>query len=249
MANRFFGEGTASGVLGLPTGKGNARTIRDTIAIYMPQTLKFNMAAEYGPAEIGGVFGSMAKIKDAFNAGEFFGEDAGAIAQQAGKLITGLSSFATGGLGAGLNAAIQRRTGIAPAAMTEMIFNGIDYRNFSFTFKFTPRTRKESDVVNNMLHTINKSPFENNTLSSCFSLIAKDSSVILIEDAVVASMQNTKFSDLVSKASKDNKVYVLEPDLLARGLDKSKIIDGVTPVGYDDFVDLTVEHDSVQSWL
>ena len=62
-----------------------------------------------------------------------------------------------------------------------------------------------------------------------FSLIAKDSSVILIEDAVVASMQNTKFSDLVSKASKDNKVYVLEPDLLARGLDKSKIIDGVTP--------------------
>ena len=30
------------------TGKGNARTIRDTIAIYMPQTLKFNMAAEYG---------------------------------------------------------------------------------------------------------------------------------------------------------------------------------------------------------
>ena len=38
--------------------------------------------------------------------------------------------------------------------MTEMIFNGIDYRNFSFTFKFTPRTRKESDVVNNILHTI-----------------------------------------------------------------------------------------------
>ena len=38
--------------------------------------------------------------------------------------------------------------------MTEMIFNGIDYRNFSFTFKFTPRTKKESDVVNNLLHTI-----------------------------------------------------------------------------------------------
>ena len=153
-ANRFFGEGTTNAIMGIPTGKGNARTIRDTIAIYMPQTLKFNMAADYGPAEIGGVLGSMAKIKDAFNAGEFFGEDAGAIAQQAGKLITGLSSFATGGLGAGLNAAIQRRTGIAPAAMTEMIFNGIDYRNFSFTFKFTPRTRKESDVVNNMLHAI-----------------------------------------------------------------------------------------------
>ena len=38
--------------------------------------------------------------------------------------------------------------------MTEMIFNGIDYRTFSFTFKFTPRSRKESDVVNNLLHAI-----------------------------------------------------------------------------------------------
>ena len=95
----------------------------------------------------------MAKIKDVFNAGEFFGADAGAIAQQVGKLGVGLSSFATGGLGAGIGA-IQRRTGIALKNMTEMIFNGIDYRNFSFTFKFTPRTKKESDVVNNLLHTI-----------------------------------------------------------------------------------------------
>ena len=38
--------------------------------------------------------------------------------------------------------------------MTEMIFNGIDYRTFSFTFKFTPRSRKESDVFNNLLHAI-----------------------------------------------------------------------------------------------
>ena len=66
-----------------------------------------------GTHKIGGVLGSLAKIKDAFNAGEFFGADAGAIAQQAGKLLTGLSSFATGGLGAGVNVAIQRRTGIA----------------------------------------------------------------------------------------------------------------------------------------
>ena len=52
----------------IPTGKGNARTIRDTIAIYMPQTLKFNITAEYKPAEIiGGVLGSLTKIKDAFN--------------------------------------------------------------------------------------------------------------------------------------------------------------------------------------
>ena len=153
-ANRFFGEGTSNMIAGIPTGKGNKRSVVDTIAIYMPQTLKFNLAADYGPTEIGAALGALSKIKDAYNAGQFFGSDAGAIAAQAGQLITGLAGFATGGLGAGVNAAVQRRTGIAPAAMTEMIFNGLDYRTFSFTFKFTPRRRKESEIVNNMLHAI-----------------------------------------------------------------------------------------------
>ena len=144
--------------MGIPTGKGAARTVKNSIAIYMPQTLKFNLAADYGAADIGGALGAFAKIKDAINSGSgFTGPDMGAVAQQAGKLATGLSSFFTGGLGEGIGAAVQRRTGIAPAAMSEMIFNGIDYRTFSFTFKFTPRSKKESDVVNNLLHEIKES--------------------------------------------------------------------------------------------
>ena len=153
-ANRFFSEGTTSGLLGIPTGKGAFREVKTTIAIYMPQTLKFNLQADYGAEEIGGGLGALAKLRDAMNSGDFFGADLAAVGSQVGKLVTGLGSFATGGLGAGVGAAVQRRTGIAPAAMTEMIFNGIDYRTFSFTFKFTPRSRKESDVVNNLLHAI-----------------------------------------------------------------------------------------------
>ena len=153
-ANRFFSEGTTSGLLGIPTGKGSQRNVKNTIAIYMPQTLKFNLQADYGAEEIGGGLGALAKLRDAMNSDKFFGGDMAAVGAQVGKLVTGLGSFATGGLGAGVNAAVQRRTGIAPAAMTEMIFNGIDYRTFSFTFKFTPRSRKESDVVNNLLHAI-----------------------------------------------------------------------------------------------
>ena len=153
-ANRFFSEGTTSGIMGIPTGKGSARVVKNTLAIYMPQTLKFNMTADSGAEDIGGALGAFAKIRDGLNSGTFFGSDMGAVAQQAGVLATSLSSFFTGGLGSGIGAAVQRRTGIAPAAMSEMIFNGIDYRTFSFTFKFTPRNRKESDVVNEILHTI-----------------------------------------------------------------------------------------------
>ena len=100
-----------------------------------------------------------------------------------------------------------------------------------------------------ILHTINKSPFEINSLESCLSLLAPESSVLFIEDAVIAAMQNTKFSSLVEDKLKAFKIYALQPDLDARGLDGGKVINGIEVIGYNDFVDLAVSHKSVQAWL
>ena len=100
-----------------------------------------------------------------------------------------------------------------------------------------------------MLHTVNKSPFERNTLSSCLRLAKKGSSILLIEDGVIGAMQNTKFASMLSDAAKDFKLYALGPDLSARGLDSENVIDGVTIVDYNGFVDLAAEHNAVQSWL
>ena len=100
-----------------------------------------------------------------------------------------------------------------------------------------------------MLHTVNKSPFERNTLESCLRLAKKGSAVLLFEDGVIGAMQNTKFSDKVSQAMSDLSFYVLGPDIKARGLSEKKVIDGIKVVDYNDFVDLTAEHNAVQSWL
>ena len=62
-------------------------------------------------------------------------------------------------------------------------------------------------------------------------------------------MKSTKFSDLIMDSLSKYKIYALKPDLEARGLSFDNVIDGVEIVGYDEFVDLTTEHDSVQSWL
>ena len=43
--------------------------------------------------------------------------------------------------------------------------------------------------------------------------------------------------------------YVLGPDLKARGLSENNVVDGVKVVDYSGFVDLAVDHESVQSWL
>ena len=100
-----------------------------------------------------------------------------------------------------------------------------------------------------MLHTVNKSPFERNSLASCLRLAAKGSAVLLIEDAVVGAVKGCSFEKTLAGALPDVSVSVLGPDLAARGIGEDKLIDGVQVVDYAGFVDLTAENDAVQSWL
>lgn len=99
------------------------------------------------------------------------------------------------------------------------------------------------------LHTVNKSPFERNALEACLRLAAKGGSVLFIEDGVYGATKGTSKAKLVEDAKGDLTFYVLGPDLKARGIDESKLIDGVEVVDYSGFVKLTVENDKVQAWL
>ena len=100
-----------------------------------------------------------------------------------------------------------------------------------------------------MLHLINKSPFDRNSLDSCLRLAAAGGSVLLIEDGVYAAMSKAAYAEAVSKRMDDLTFYVLGPDVSARGLDDTPLIDGINVVDYGGFVDLVVEHDVAQSWL
>ncbi len=100
-----------------------------------------------------------------------------------------------------------------------------------------------------MLHTVNKSPFERGVLESCIRLATKGSAVILIEDGVYGATKASTASAMVEEAMKDLDFYVLSSDLKARGVDESRLIDGITVVDYSGFVKLTVDNDKVQSWL
>lgn len=99
-----------------------------------------------------------------------------------------------------------------------------------------------------MLHVVNKSPFERNALDSCLRTAAKGASVLLIEDGVLGALKNTSVSGKMREAMQNLTVYVLQPDLEARGV-ADKVMDGIKSVDYGGFVDLAVEHDVVQSWL
>ncbi len=99
------------------------------------------------------------------------------------------------------------------------------------------------------LHTVNKSPFEKRSLEQCLSRASGGSSLLLIEDAVVAAAANTEFAELLAGAVNNNiDLYVLAPDMEARGFGGTQLLAGINKVDYSGFVDLVTRHDKVHSW-
>tara|TARA_Y100000992_G_scaffold128489_1_gene84519 strand:+ start:2067 stop:2369 length:303 start_codon:yes stop_codon:yes gene_type:complete len=100
-----------------------------------------------------------------------------------------------------------------------------------------------------MLHTINKSPFEKDSLTTCLRYAEKGSSVLFIEDAVYACTKGTKFENAIHSYQDDIKFYVLGPDLQARGLDNSNLTTNIEIVDYKGFVKLVADNEKTQNWL
>ncbi len=98
-----------------------------------------------------------------------------------------------------------------------------------------------------MLHIVNKSPLERPSLETCLR-IAEPGSLLLIEDGVYAAARGTDGANRILAAMDRFKVYVLLPDAEARAI-ADRLVEGVTPVGYDGFVELVANHRNCQSWL
>lgn len=100
-----------------------------------------------------------------------------------------------------------------------------------------------------MLHTINKSPFENTALSSALKHAQKGDAILLIEDGVYGALKGTTASGDIWARRVDLRFYVLSADLSARGLAKGQLIEGLNLIDYAGFVDLVTTHKSSQAWL
>ena len=99
-----------------------------------------------------------------------------------------------------------------------------------------------------ILHIINSSPAMHSSLQSCLRVIQKDSAIILIEDAVIAAKKDCHTDQLIKDYCKKINLFVLEPDIKARGIKSDQLIQGVELVDYDGFVRLTVKYEGTQTW-
>jgi tRNA 2-thiouridine synthesizing protein B len=99
------------------------------------------------------------------------------------------------------------------------------------------------------LHTVNKSPFERSAFISALNHLMDGDALLMIEDGVVGARKGSAFAGLLEKTAKRCSVYVLEPDLTARGMKESDVIPGARLVDYGGFVDLVTSHQRTQAWL
>lgn len=99
-----------------------------------------------------------------------------------------------------------------------------------------------------ILHTVNKSPFQQTTLASCLRLMVPGDVLLLIEDGVYgATPGHPQEAVLNGLAARNIRVYALENDILARGL-TGRMLSAVFLATYDEFVSLSVTAHNVHSW-
>jgi tRNA 2-thiouridine synthesizing protein B len=99
------------------------------------------------------------------------------------------------------------------------------------------------------LHTVNKSPFERSAFISALHHLKPGDALLMLEDGVVGARRGSAFAGLFASAAEGCSIYVLGPDLAARGMGEKDLVAGAKLVDYGGFVDLVTTHDRTQAWL
>ena len=94
------------------------------------------------------------------------------------------------------------------------------------------------------LHVLSHSPFGDDRLTSCLRVIGSADALLLSGDAVYALQPGTApFTELQNRHI---KLFVLAEDMEARAIEAP---DWAKAIDYPAYVELSIHHDKVNSWL
>ncbi len=94
------------------------------------------------------------------------------------------------------------------------------------------------------LHVLSHSPFGDDRLTSCLRLIGSADALLLSGDAVYALQPGT--APFTALHNRQIKLFVLAEDAQARAI---QVPDWAEVIDYPAFVELSIHHDKVNSWL
>ena len=99
-----------------------------------------------------------------------------------------------------------------------------------------------------VLHVVSGSPQGSQALAHCLPRIQEGDALLLSENGVYAALADSEGCRRL-EASLGLSVYVLTPDLEARGIGLEELCPGVQRVDYEGFVDLAVRYPIILSWF
>ncbi|MGY3174978.1 tRNA 2-thiouridine synthesizing protein B [Pseudomonas sp. TE12234] len=94
------------------------------------------------------------------------------------------------------------------------------------------------------LHVLSHSPFGDSRLSSCLRVIGANDALLLSGDSAYALQPGTAPCAVLN--ARGLTLYVLAEDAQARAI---AVPDWATAIDYPAFVELSIHHDKVNSWL
>jgi tRNA 2-thiouridine synthesizing protein B len=94
------------------------------------------------------------------------------------------------------------------------------------------------------LHVLSHSPFGDERLTSCLRVLGTADALLLSGDAVYALQPGT--APFTTLQSRQLKLFVLAEDAQARAV---QLPDWAEAIDYPAFVELSIHHDKVNSWL
>jgi hypothetical protein len=135
------GGGVLAGVAinSLGGTKKEMRTLKNAIALYIPNDLQIKYGVQWGETDTAGLVALGSGLDAIGGVGDsFLGGAASYITSKA------LQTPGVGGF-------LSKTSGVAANPKKEQIFQSVDFRTFSFTYQFFPRSKSESDAVQEII--------------------------------------------------------------------------------------------------
>ena len=146
------GNPTQRGGSSISVPRAETKRLQSSIALYMPASVGVAQTSKYGEVEIGALVNTaLTAYKNANENGFFSSQMAegllGSLKESGGEMLkSAADTFAPGA-----KAAIDIARGKVLSNRMEMIFEGVDRREFQFQFKFMPKTENEAIAVDEIV--------------------------------------------------------------------------------------------------
>ncbi len=146
-------------------------TPKEIITLYMPEELRIPSTVRWGETNLGAIGAGIATYRDSgsVTSGLVVGGGKAALGGVI-KLGNDAANWAAQKLGMSYDAegasnAISVMTGKTLNPYLTAIFQGVDFRNFSYRFKFSPHSEADCQVIDDIIKTLRKSALPDNAAS------------------------------------------------------------------------------------